>query len=161
MWQFVLQSDLPKIPYWTKADIYIVSCFVYILLIPLQVVVIGLIDEEKEEYWDRIVLICIISAFVLWHVCYVAMVLRAKKHELEKLEWYHADYNGDDEDDDDDDDEDEMSVEHTDFHFDKKVEQRLGAYWEKHLNDEDEEQEQEERAQHVDVDGDTYVLCMC
>merc|ERR1712032_280870 len=72
-YEFVLKSDLPKIPYMTLADIYIVFCFFFVLLIALDCVVIALVDHSDEDTLheaDLIGLAMIILLFAVWHVVY-------------------------------------------------------------------------------------------
>eukprot|EP01084_Bolivina_argentea_P285759 490095_1 len=133
-YEFVLKSDLPKIPYYTKADIYIISCFIYIIIIALEVVIVGIVDHDNIDYYDTIGLYIIIIGFVLWNIIYCLIVFIAKRNEMDKLQWYYADFM-----DDDDDDEDDTTVSHSEFRFDKGVEKLLGKYWEEHLNDTDDE----------------------
>ena len=151
-----MKSDLPKIPYYTLADVYIVSCFVFVLLIALDVVVMVNVDHDdadKLEEADMIGLVLIICLFAIWHVVYVVVVWKAKQREMEKLEWYHKDYCPDD--GDEDDEEEDTSVSHLDCHLDKDVTQRLGKHWDEYVkksNDEDESDQDNDNEQKQDDD---------
>jgi len=91
VFMFVVSSQLPNVPYLTILDKYIYSCFVFMLLISVECAVIQLFDDKALTI-DLAMFTISVTAFAALHVVFYFLSTRARKYELQKLEWSSEDY---------------------------------------------------------------------
>ena len=91
-YQYVIQAEIPKIPYYTKADIYVLMCFLFVTVIVAETAVLSEIDPDNEQGWDFLAMVVIIAVFALANLVYLVSICAAKSSEMRKLRWFHRHY---------------------------------------------------------------------
>jgi len=126
-YQYVIETEIPKIAHQTKADFYVLMCFLFVTLIVAETAVLSEIDMhlENAHEWDFLAMVAVSSLFAVANVAFLAVVCVAQGREMKKLRWYRQDYHQENDDDDDD-----TSVSHREFRVDKKIKNVLSAFWE-------------------------------
>ena len=93
--QFVVESQLPQLPYLTFIDYYITVSFVFLFLMIIQTAIFSVIawdDEENAVDFDVVSIIVLTGFFIIYHIYFGIAGYRARNKELEKLTMDGADY---------------------------------------------------------------------
>ena len=83
--QFVVSTELPKLPYLTLLDEYVVLGFTFLFLIMMMVAIIPLFGEDDIEYVDNVCLVIAISLMTLYHVYIFVKIMIKRRAELLKI----------------------------------------------------------------------------
>jgi len=88
--QYIINSELPKLPYLTLMDKYVLFSFAYLFL-GIVFVTIGAWFEVSDAT-DIAFLWVLVAVFVVFHIWFIATAYFARKYELKKLDFDRWDY---------------------------------------------------------------------
>jgi len=88
--QYIINSELPKLPYLTLMDVYELFCFSFVFLVLVLVSVSGYF--EVEETTDHAFGYAAALSFTLFHIGFGIKAYKARKWEMKKLTMNRWDY---------------------------------------------------------------------
>jgi len=88
--QYIINSELPKLPYLTLMDIYVLFSFTFVFVVIVLVSISGYFEVEQSV--DNLFFCVALLIFVIFHVCFVIKGYRARKYELRKIDFSRWDY---------------------------------------------------------------------
>jgi len=88
--QYIIHEELPKLPYLTLLDIYVLFSFgfVFFVICCVSIGVVFSINAEADHYFFYLAA----ALFVLFHIWFVTKSYRARKYEMKKIGFTRWDY---------------------------------------------------------------------
>merc|ERR1712079_275832 len=88
--QYIINSELPKLPYLTLMDKYVLFSFGYLFLGIVFVTIIAW--GQMDDTMDVTFMYTMVAVFVVFHLWFFITAYRARKYEMKKLDFDRWDY---------------------------------------------------------------------
>ena len=88
--QYIINSELPKLPYLTLMDIYVLFSFAFVFIVIVLVSISGYF--EVDEWIDNLFCYIASAVFTVFHIWFVVKAYRARKYEMGKVGMNRWDY---------------------------------------------------------------------